>query len=55
MNIELAVDIASVDLDSIQREVEPLGDLPIGQPVGDQVQHFHFAIAEGFNQWRSGI
>src|SRR4028118_124949 len=42
---ELAVDIAGMDLDRMQREVEPGRNLLIGQPFRDVVEHFKLAFA----------
>ena len=52
MYAELAVDIAGVGFDRVQREEKPGRDLPIGQPFGDELEHFELAFAQGFDQGR---
>ena len=54
VDTELAVDIVGMGLDRVQREEEPGSDLWIGQPFGDELQHFEFAFAQWLNQVRSG-
>ena len=44
---EFAVDIAGVNLDCVQREVKPVSDFLIGQPLGDELEHFQFALTKG--------
>ena len=40
VDAKLAIDVAGVGLDRVQRELEPGRDLGVGQPFGDQLQHF---------------
>ena len=54
VDTELAVDIVGMGLDRVQREEEPGSDLWIGQPFGDELQHFEFAFAQWLYQVRSG-
>jgi hypothetical protein len=46
MYIELAVDIAGVDLDRVQREEKPGSNFLIGQPFGDELEYFKFTFAQ---------
>ena len=44
VDTESAIDIAGVDLDRVQKEVKPGGDFLIGQPFGDELEHFKFSF-----------
>ena len=46
------VDIACVNLDRMQREIQPGSDFLIGQPFGDTLEYFAFARAERLNPFR---
>jgi hypothetical protein len=46
--------IAGVDLDRVQREIEPGSDFLVGQPFGDEVEYFAFALAERLDPFRLG-
>jgi hypothetical protein len=35
-----------MDLDRVQRKEELAGDFLIGQPFGDELKHFEFALAQ---------
>ena len=39
MHIELAIDIASMGLDRVQREEKPGSDFTIGQPFGNESEY----------------
>ena len=41
--------IASVNLDRMQREIKLGRDFLIGQPFGDELEYFKFALAEWLN------
>ena len=43
---ELSIQRAAVLLDGVRREIQLLGDLPVGRTVGDQVQHFALALGQ---------
>ena len=42
--IEFAIDVARVDLDRVEREVQPVGDLLIREPFCDVLEYFKFAF-----------
>ena len=50
VHLELAVDIAGVGLDRVQREEEPGSDLGIGQPCGDEFEYLAFALGQRLDQ-----
>src|SRR5215210_3837174 len=52
--LPFSVYIASVDLDRMQREIKPGSDFLIGQPFGDELEHFEFALAERLDQFGIG-
>jgi len=54
MHAELAIDVAGVGLDGVEREVEPGRDLGVGQPVGNECKHLSFAVAQRLDQIRFG-
>lgn len=45
-NIEFAVDVAGVDFDGVGGEKEFVGDLAVGEAVGDEGEDFEFAVGE---------
>jgi hypothetical protein len=46
--VELAIDVGQVGLDGAPGDVEPLGDLGVAHPVGDEVDDLEFPPAERF-------
>src|SRR5664280_1224352 len=46
MQLQLLQDVADVVLDSVLADEQRLGDVPIVQPFGDQLEHVHFPIGE---------
>ncbi len=50
VSAEFTIDIAGVNLDRVQREVQPIGDFLIGQPLGDELEYFQFPFAERLQQ-----
>ena len=47
---QLAIDLAIVPLDGVDREVEFLGDLAVREAGGDEAQDLHLAVVEGLDQ-----
>ena len=45
MHIEFAIDIASMGFDRVECEEKPGCDFTIGQPFGNELKYFWFAIA----------
>src|SRR5918997_109387 len=43
---EFPVNVPGMDLDRVQRKEELAGDFLIGQPFGDELKHFEFALAQ---------
>ena len=54
INTKLAVYIAGVDFDCVQREVKPSSDFLVGQPLGDELEYFNFAPLSGSTNSDSG-
>ena len=50
MDAKLAIDVAGMGLDCVQREEEPGGDLGIGQPFGDELQDLELALAQWLDE-----
>ena len=50
MDIELAIDVARMDLDCVQRKVQPVSNLLIRQSFRDALEHFEFAFTQRFDQ-----
>ena len=42
--VQLAEDIANVTLDSMITDNQLARDLTVGQPIGDQFEHFHLPL-----------
>ena len=51
VDAELAVDVAGVRLDRVQREEKPGSNFPTGQSLGDELQHFDFAFTQRFDEF----
>jgi hypothetical protein len=46
MYLELAIDVAGVGLDRVQRKNKPGRDLSIAQPLGNELEHFKLTLAQ---------
>lgn len=53
--VELGVDVLDVFLDRADADKKLVGDFTVGQPIGDERQHFHFACAERVGKWVIGM
>ena len=51
---QFTVDVAGVDLDGADGDVEFIGDLSVRQSSRQQLQHFQFPVAERFHQRLGG-
>ena len=45
VGVEFAEDVAVMDFDCVEGEVEAVGDLLVGQAFGDELEDFEFAVA----------
>lgn len=41
-------------VDHVERQEEPLPDLVVGQPLGDELQHCQLALAPRLRTWANG-
>ena len=52
MHTQFAVNLGCVELDCTDRDDQFFSDLPVGQPIGDQLQHFLFSRGERLHESR---
>ena len=50
VNTQFAVDVVGVGSHGIGREEQLSSDFAVGEPLGQEVEHFQFAGGQGFNQ-----